>query len=105
MYHGIAVNQYHFFLPQYKTPTESWPLQELKLTFGKNVPKKISTLLLPTNDIPNIISKTVNITKEHLTIDEELEMKKNYFPIVERKSLLLDNYFLYDRNNFFEKNH
>ena len=59
---------------------------QLKLTFDKNVPEKISTLLLPTNDIPNIKSETVNVTKEDLTIDEELEIKKNYFPIVERKS-------------------
>ena len=50
-YHGITDNQYDFILPEYKTPTESWPLHELKLTFDKNVPKRISTLLLPTNEI------------------------------------------------------
>ena len=26
-YCGIAVNQYDFVLPEYKMPTESWPLQ------------------------------------------------------------------------------
>ena len=40
MYRGIVVNQYHFILPEYKQPTESWPLHELKLIFYKYVPKK-----------------------------------------------------------------
>ena len=40
MYRGIVVNQYHFILPEYKRPTESWPLHELKLIFYKYVPKK-----------------------------------------------------------------
>ena len=72
-------------------------------TFGKNALKKVSTLLLPTNDIPNINSETVNITKEDLTIDEELEIRNNYFPIPERKNLLQDSYFLYDQRNFAKK--
>ena len=83
--------------------TESRLPQELKLTFGKNALKKVSTLLLPTNDIPNINSETVNITKEDLTTDEELEIRNNYFPILERKNLLQDSYFLYDQRNFVKK--
>ena len=71
--HG-PVNQDDFILPEYNTPTNntptiihqniiSCPLQELKLTFDKDDSKKISTLFLPTNDIPNINSKTINFTK------------------------------------------
>ena len=41
-----------------------------------------------THDIPNIKSKTDNITKEDLTTDEELEIKKTYFLKAERKNLL-----------------
>ena len=41
-----------------------------------------------TYDIPNIKSKTDNITKEDLTTDEELEIKKTYFLKAERKNLL-----------------
>ena len=76
--HG-PVNQDDFILPEYNMPTNntptnntptiihqnviSCPLQELKLTFDKDDSKKISTLFLPTNDIPNINSKTINFTK------------------------------------------
>ena len=66
--HG-PVNQDDFILPEYNTPTIihqniiSCPLQELKLTFDKDDSKKISTLFLPTNDIPNVNSKTINFTK------------------------------------------
>ena len=59
--------------------------------------------MLPTIDIPNINSETVNITKEDLTTDGELEIKKNNFPIVERRNLLQDSYFLYDQSNFVKK--
>ena len=59
--------------------------------------------MLLKNDIPNIDSETVNITTEDLTTDEELEIKKNYFPIVERKNLLQDSYFLYDQSSFVKK--
>ena len=48
-------------------------------------------MLLLTYGIPNIKSKTDNITKEDLTTDEELEIKKTYFPKVERKNLLQDS--------------
>lgn len=61
-YRRIAVNQYDFVLPENKMPTESWSLHELKLTFDKNFPPKNSTFLLLTYDIPNIKSKTDNIT-------------------------------------------
>lgn len=47
--------------------------------------------MLLTYGIPNIKSKTDNITKEDLTTDEELEIKKTYFPKVERKNLLQDS--------------
>lgn len=59
--------------------------------------------MLPTIDIPNINSETVNITREDLTTDGELEIKKNNFPIVERRNLLQDSYFLYDQSNFVKK--
>ena len=72
-------------------PTESWSLHELKLTFDKNFPPKNSTFLLLTYDIPNIKSKTDNITSEDLTTDEELEIKKTYFPKVERTNLLISS--------------
>ena len=45
----------------------------------------------------------MNITKEDLTTDEELEIKKNYFPIVERNNLFQGSYFLYDQRNFVKK--
>ena len=60
------------------------------------------TFLLPTNDILNVSSKTVDITKEVLATDEELEIKKN-FPIVKRENLLQDIYLLYNQSNFVEK--
>ena len=60
------------------------------------------TFLLPTNDILNISSKTVDITKDVLATDEELEIKKN-FPIVKRENLLQDIYLLYNQINFVEK--
>ena len=60
------------------------------------------TFLLPTNDILNISSKTVDITKDVLATDEEFEIKKN-FPIVKRENLLQDIYLLYNQINFVEK--
>ena len=62
------------------------------------------TFLLPTNDILNISSKTVDITKNVLATDEELEIKKN-FPIVKRENLLQDIYLLYNQINFVEKSY
>ena len=72
--------------------------------FDTDIPKNVSTLLLATNNIPNINIKAIKITKEDLRTDEELEIKKNYFPIMERKYLVQDSYFRMIKA-FLWKNH
>ena len=57
-------------------------------------------MLLWTKYIPNKINETVDFSKENLITDEEIAIRKNHFPMVEKKNLLLNSYFLYDRSNF-----
>ena len=97
---GIAINQYDYYLPKCKEQTNSWSVQDIKLEFDESIPKKFSIILLQTKDIPNKINETVDFTKENLITDEEIAISKNHFPMLERKNILLDSYFLYDRGNF-----
>ena len=51
-------------------------------------------MLLWTKYIPNKINETVDFSKENLITDEEIAIRKNHFPMVEKKNLLLNSYFL-----------
>ena len=97
---GIAVNQHDYYLLKYKEPTNSWPVQNIKLEFDESIPKKFSTMLLWTRYIPNKINETVDFSKESLITEEEIAIRKNHFPMVEKKILLLNSYFLYNCSNF-----
>lgn len=97
----IAFSQYDFVLPEHKTLTESWMLQELKSTFKKDVSKKSSTLLLPTNDIPNRNSETVNVTKEDLTTDEKHEIQLVKLLSYNRKKKPASRQLFFIRSNQF----
>ena len=43
-----------------------------------------------------------NLENELMT-DDELEVKNNYFPILNRLDLIQDKYFIYDHSNFAKK--
>ena len=57
-------------------------------------------MLLWTRYIPNKNNETVDFSKESLITEEEIAIRKNHFPMVEKKNLLLNSYFLYNCSNF-----
>ena len=62
--------------------------------------KKFQLSYYGKKDIPNKINETIDFSKENLITDEEITIRKIHFSMVERKNLLLDNNFLYNRSNF-----
>ena len=62
--------------------------------------KKFQLSYYGKKDILNKINETIDFSKENLITDEEITIRKIHFSMVERKTLLLDNNFLYNRSNF-----